>query len=462
MKKKISLKAQLIILTTCFIVVCLLILSFFQLFLLDDVYKNNKIRSIKETEKEIHKELTKGNIDKYLDELSLEENMSIRIVSSRFDVYHGSSGFNFSLNMLNDRDIDILANQIYSSKDQKLLIESKTNEPREEQVYIYGEVFDYNNVKTLILVSTLVTPLNATKDTIAFEYIFIAIILILAGVVFALLISKIILNPVRNINDAAKNLPQGKYNDVNCAQYELDELNNTLVNANSQINKAENAKKELLANVSHDLKTPLTMISGYAEMIKDLPSKNKNEYADTIIDESKRISVLVDDLVDLSLLEENKFSLNKEDISVSDLLNDVYKQYKTICKKNKVKLSLKIDEEFNINIDVARIKQVLYNFINNAINYNDKDKKEIELGLENVDGEFRVYVLDNGKGIEKKDINNIWDRYYKVDKTHKRASVGSGIGLAIAKKILDSHNLKYGVESKIDMYSKFYFVVKDI
>ena len=115
-----------------------------------------------------------------------------------------------------------------------------------------------------------------------------------------------------------------------------------------------------------------------------------------------------------------------------------------------------------INVDVIRIKQVLYNFINNAINYNDKKKKEIEIGLENFNNDYRIYVLDNGQGIDEANINNVWDRYYKIDKTHKRANVGSGIGLAIAKKVLDAHNLNYGVESKIDEYTKFYFVVKNI
>lgn len=460
MKKKISLKAQLIIMITCFIGVCLLVLSFFQLFLLDDVYKNNKINNIKEIEKDIRKELVKGDLDEYLSSLSLEENITIRIISSRFDIYHGNNDFSFSLNKLNGRDIDILANEINSSKDKKKLIETTIDKAKNDQVFIYGEVLDYNNTKTLILVSTLVAPLTATKNTIAFEYIFIAIILVLAGIIFALFLSKIILNPIRNINNAAKNLPQGKYNNVDCPQFELDELNNTLQNANTQINKAETAKKELLANVSHDLKTPLTMISGYAEMIKDLKGGNKKEYADIIIDESKRISILVDDLVDLSLLEDNKLTLNKEDISINDLLNDVFNQYKSICKKNKISFDINIEVDSIVNIDVARIKQVLYNFINNAINYNDKKIKKIELGVLKKDNSYMIYVLDNGKGIEDKDINNIWDRYYKVDKTHKRASIGSGIGLAISKKILEAHNLEYGVESKVDEYSKFYFIIK--
>ena len=460
MKKKISLKAQLIIMITCFIGICLLVLSFFQLFLLDDVYKNNKISNIKDIEKDIRKELVKGDLDEYLSSLSLEENITIRIISSRFDIYHGSNDFSFSLNKLTNKDIDVLANEINNSKDHKKLIKTEIDKKKNDQVFIYGEVLDYNNTKTLILVSTLVAPLTATKNTIAFEYIFIAIILIVAGIIFALLLSKMILNPVRNINNAAKNLPQGKYSNVDCSQFELNELNNTLLDANTQINKAERAKKELLANVSHDLKTPLTMISGYAEMIKDLKGGNKKEYANIIIDESKRISLLVDDLVDLSLLENNRLVLNKENISISDLLDDIYNQYKSICKKNKINFKINKEVDSIINVDIARIKQVLYNFINNAINYNDKKIKKIELGVTKNEDSYMIYVLDNGKGIDEKDINNIWDRYYKVDKTHKRASIGSGIGLAISKKILDAHNLDYGVESKVDEYSKFYFIIK--
>ena len=231
--------------------------------------------------------------------------------------------------------------------------------------------------------------------------------------------------------------------------------------ANEDILKAEKAKKELLGNVSHDLRTPLTMIVGYGEMIRDLPEENNEENINVIIDEAKRLSTLVDDLIDISKIDAIKLELSKEKVSLKSLLNEVYHQYDKHCKSQGIELTLNTEEEdAQVEVDVKRIKQVLYNFINNSLNYNDKDKQKIEIGYQKLDDTYRVYVYDNGEGIDEKDINNIWDRYYKVDKEHKRHHIGSGIGLSLAKQLLDAHGFNYGVESQKGEWTRFYFDVQ--
>lgn len=202
------------------------------------------------------------------------------------------------------------------------------------------------------------------------------------------------------------------------------------------------------------------MIVGYGEMIRDLPEENTEENINVIIDEAKRLSTLVDDLIDISKMDAIRLELNKEKVSLNELLNDVYKQYEKYCQNQGIDLELKLDEDIEVEIDVKRIKQVLYNFVNNALNYNNKEKQLIRISSEKKDGNtYRVTVYDNGEGIEEKDLSRIWDRYYKVDKEHKRHHIGSGIGLSLARELLEAHGLEYGVESKKGEYTSFFFDV---
>ena len=149
-------------------------------------------------------------------------------------------------------------------------------------------------------------------------------------------------------------------------------------------------------------------------------------------------------------------------ISLNELLKSVYHQYELFCRNQNIDLKLQLSDDIDVELDEKRIKQILYNFVNNALNYNNKQDKKIVIGCEKKDDVYRVFVYDNGEGIDDSDIDNIWDRYYKVDKEHRRHRIGSGIGLSLARQLLMAHGLNYGVESKKDVYSKFYFDVKAI
>lgn len=458
MKKKFSLRIELIIFLLIFVLSILGLIYFFQTTFLDSFYKESKINVLENIASEVQLSIENDDLDDYMDQITISNEVCVRVVSnnSKYNNVGACSLKNLDFNTIND-----IAKQASDNGGDKLfdLFRYHVNSDSELDIYIYSKLFDINDETVMVLVSTMITPIGATISTIKSQYVIIVGIVVVMTIILALILSHFIIKPIKKINDESKNLAKGEYDKskVNFKIKEFDELNNTLDKANEDISKADKAKKELLANVSHDLRTPLTMIVGYGEMIRDLPEENNESNINVIIDEAKRLSTLVDDLLDISRIENDNIKLNKKEVSLNDLLTNTYHQYEKYCEAQNVKLELKLSEDKIVSIDEARIKQVLYNFINNALNYNDKDNQLIILGSEIIDNKTRVYVYDNGEGISDKDINNIWDRYYKVDKLHKRSHIGSGIGLALSKQLLEAHNIKYGVESKVGEYTKFYF-----
>lgn len=437
------------------------LIYFFQTTLLDGFYKNNKIASIEITARNIAYSLADDELIDVLKKETFSNEVCVRIVSDSLNLVGYNENKACALGQLNQYQIDSIKNEVASNDNEKLFDNYRfVTRPGEFQdIYIFGKISKVDDEDVLVLVSSSIVPMDATINTISDQYKLIVLIVVLATVILALILSRYIVKPVKQIEGEAKKLPSGKYkkDNIKTSSEEMESLNDALSSANEEIIKADKAKKELIGNVSHDLRTPLTMIVGYGEMIRDLPDENNEENINVIIDEAKRLSTLVDDLLDLSKVESGKLSLDLKEIKINDLLEAVYKQYDNYCKTQNVKFELKLIEDKTIKVDEHRIKQVLYNFINNALNYNDKEEKEIILGCEDNNGLCRIYVYDNGMGISEKDLKHVWDRYYKVDKEHKRVHLGSGIGLSLSKDLLEAHNLKYGVESKEKEYSKFYF-----
>ena len=460
MKKKFSLRTELVFIILVFIIGVLGLIFFFQTVLIDDFYKDSKEKTIETAARVISNNIDDPSLEDLIDEISMSNEVCVRIVSN--DIRHNIVRA-CSLRNLDNQTINMIASDTKNSENLEKLIDTfkyyRDNDHSLDDIYIYSKLIQNNNHHVLILVSTVVTPLAATIQTIKSQYLIITIVVIMMAILLALLLSKRIIRPIKSINNASKKLSKGEYNcnQVKSISSEFDDLNNTLLQANNEILKADIAKNELLSNVSHDLRTPLTMIVGYGEMIRDIKEENNEENINVIIDEAKRLSTLVDDLIDISKAERNDIMLHKQDISINELLSSVYNQYKKYCEAQNVSFELRLIEDKTVNVDVTRISQVLYNFINNSLNYSNENGAIIVLGTEKYDDKYRIYVYDNGIGIDKKDLTNIWERYYKVDEEHKRYHIGSGIGLSLAKQLLIAHDINFGVDSIKGEYCKFYF-----
>ncbi len=307
-------------------------------------------------------------------------------------------------------------------------------------------------------------PLDATKTALKQQLRFVALAIFILSFIISYVISKLLSKPIEKINNYAKELGKGNYNITlpNDSEItEIKELTETLNYTKDELSQMDSVRKELMANVSHDLKTPLTMIRAYAEMARDLNKENTKKREDNlnvIIEESERLNILVNDILDLTKMENNSEKLNYEKVDLDKLIKTIIKRY-DIYKEDGYKIIYKGCRKAIVAIDIKRIEQVLYNLINNAINYTGIDKT-VTIKLINNLNNYRIEVIDTGKGIDKKELNLIWDKYYKSDKTHSRLFLGTGIGLSIVKSILIKHNFKYGVTSIKNKGTTFYFEIK--
>ena len=323
----------------------------------------------------------------------------------------------------------------------------------------YSEVFmDSGNGRYMITIRSIITPFNSVVDTLRNQLIIISAILIVLSVVLSIIVSNLITRPIIKTNKAAKELAKQHY-DVKFESdgyLEIRELNDTLNFAARELTKVEKLRKDLIANISHDLRTPLTMITGYGEVIRDLPGENTPENIQIIIDEATRLNELVTDLLDISKLQSGAMQLVRTDFSLTKCIEEIFNRYTKLIEQNHYNIVFNYKEDVIINADDVKIKQVIYNLVNNAINYVGDDKTVIVTQI--ADKNFvRVEVTDHGVGIDPDKLEYIWDRYYKVDKAHKSAVIGTGLGLSIVKNILELHNARFGVKSKLGAGSTFWF-----
>ena len=314
------------------------------------------------------------------------------------------------------------------------------------------------NREYIIMLDSEFAPLNATVQALERQFGWITCILVMGALILALAMSRVICVPMEKMSKSARRLAEGDYSiEFDGRGYrEAGELADALNYATEELAKNDNLQKELVANISHDLRTPLTMIKGYSEVMRDIPGENSPENVQVIIDETERLTELVNDMLDLSKI---RSGTRKPEIETFDLTGDiieVMRRYEKLTEHDEYKITFEYDENALVNADRTMILQVVYNLINNAINYTGDDK--IVRIVQNVNnGVVRISVADTGVGIEQDAIPYIWDRYYKVDKVHKRAVVGTGLGLSIVKGILESHGARYGVNSTVGVGSTFWF-----
>jgi len=311
----------------------------------------------------------------------------------------------------------------------------------------------------MLFLNASLEPMAPLVHTLQRQFIWIFAILVLFSIAYVVPMSRRIARPLVHMNEAAKQLARGKYDadfGVDRGYKETKELADTLTYASQELSKTDRMQKELTANISHDLRTPLTMIRGYAEVMRDIPEENTPENLQILIDETERLTELVNDLMDLSKIQSGVRAPVMEFFDLTSVIREVLSRYGAFTKTQGYHITLEAERNVPVFADRSMILQVIYNLINNAIHYTGDDLS-VTVTQTVIGDKVRFSVKDTGQGIPEDQLNLIWDRYYKVDQTHRAARIGTGLGLSIVKGVLDIHGADYGVESKLGEGSVFWF-----
>lgn len=343
---------------------------------------------------------------------------------------------------------------------------SEEKNPRfNTEVMLFAMVLgDKSDPSGYIFLNTSLEPLNSTISIINRQIIIVSAMLLILGLGISYFLARLIETPIVRIIKSAKKFGEGDYS----AKFdghgytETEILADTLNYAAEEISKVDSLRRDLIANISHDLRTPLTMVKAYAEMIRDLSGDNpekRREHIGIIIEESDRLAALVNDILDLSKLESGTTELNYSSFSITKKIHEIMGRYTLLSEQNGYKFFVTTKSDFVIEADIIKIEQVLYNLINNAINYTGENKTVYITQLIKDDDTARIEITDTGKGIEPELLPLIFDRYYRAEKS-RREVIGTGLGLSIVKQILKQHNFKFGVRSELEIGSTFWFEVK--
>lgn len=312
---------------------------------------------------------------------------------------------------------------------------------------VYSSLSDDRNA--LILTNADTVMMGSTINTLNIILMVSTITLLIVAILLSVFISKKISKPITSLSDDIKHLANGKYDVYFDYQdnKEMSDLSSTLNYTVSELEKVDKLRKELIANISHDLKTPLTLISSYGELMRDYPKEMTDENASIIVNEADYLNKLVNDILDLSKYENQMQQLQPTNFDFNVLVNDLI----ALNKITDIQINLELSEQSIVFADQIKIRQAITNLLSNALEYT-RSTVTIKTTVEN--NKLLIEIIDDGLGIEEELQNKIWDRYYR---SGDKNSHHSGIGLSVVKKICELHNQKFGINSTVDIGSTFYF-----
>lgn len=330
----------------------------------------------------------------------------------------------------------------------------------EEQalVYIQRVTAEKTEDAYVLLLSTRITPLRSTRTAMRNQFLLMTVAVLLATALVGYTMASSVSEPIIETNKAALALSQSRYTrPPHSGGYrEIAELNDTLVRTAEDLRRVEDLQRELIANISHDLRTPLTMIEGYVEAMRDIPDENTPENLQIIIDETQRLSSMVNEVLDFSRLRTGNLEMKKSRFDLTELVRSICDRVSKMSGVEGYTVIFDGREPCYVEADSGRIGQVIYNLLGNALTYTGKDKT-VRVREEQRGEKIRISIADSGEGIAPDELPYIWDRYYRSRENHRRAVIGSGLGLNICRSILEKHGAPFGADSKPGQGTVFWF-----
>lgn len=441
---------------------------FVQFFLMDFFYQSIRERMVNAALLKVSENINQDDLEKTLSKIC-SQGIEVRIVDSE-----GIDWINLGRTSLTEYTQEQLSslyqNEVpsdgtvweYLAKTDAVSTNNSYKDPNSYTLTCAKTAEWKNGIKLLILVRAVITPEKATMSVVRIQIFCVSATLFLSAIFACLFLRKKFCGEIEILCKTAQKQASGDFNSIfpvqGCA--DTKKLAKSLNQAANSFVQAKQNQEEYLSNISHDLRAPLTMMIGYAQMMQEIPGENTPENAQIIMNEANRLSVLVNDILDLSKMKEGEPLLKLETFCLTDLLQETVYHYQKLTAQKQWEISFEKDRRVWVKADQIKISRVIYNFICNAINHTGQDKK-IRVQQLVQDKKVFVRVTDNGPGIAEDKISSIWDRYYRIEQENRTsAAEGSGLGLCIVKNILQQHQAEYGVESKQNQGSTFWFALE--
>ena len=487
-----SLRMKITLIILLIISVLLLSIGLLNNFGLRWFYQNEKVSEIKEAYLKIDNEVMKiGSSGQHIIDESTEEsvinnslksiildysnkyNITIALVDSFTNkaIYSSAREGDGLISRIQDGFIGNQNQDILYTNNNYTIILHKT---MQNTSFIEGFGYCSDN-QTMVIMST---PVASLKESVSISnrfLIYMAIIGFIITVILTFIIAKMITYPILELAEISNKMGKldftAKYignrsDEIQTLGQNMNYMSDRLKKAIDELQEAneflkedikrkeaiDEMRKDFIANVSHELKTPIALIQGYAEGLNEglcEDEESRKYYTEVILDESEKMNKMVKQLLTLSSLESGNSILHKENFNLTSLIESVLGSISILIGEKNVNIEFDSDKEIFLNADEFKIEEVVTNYISNSIHH-VKDSGEIKINVTD-DGENITFsVYNTGNPIPEKDLNNIWEKFFKVDKAHSRAYGGSGIGLSIVKAIVEAHNGTVAVRNILD------------
>lgn len=487
-KAPFSLKRKLAIVFVVIMLSSILITWLINYFFLEKIYISNKEQGMFKVYEQMVLLSSDGTItsDEYDNSLKLASssyNVGILIISSLFE----------PIKVYSNEDKDDLIRELRLYLSGQITVESVVMETNEYMMIVKKD--DYSKMEYLemigmlpdnsfFIIRTALESIRQSAKLASKVFLLIGLGMSFVSVICIYFIVGKITKPILQISDIAERVSlmdfTAKYsgkdkneigilgNSINKMSDNLERTISELKNANIELqkdidekNKIDSLRRDFISNASHELKTPIALIQGYAEGLKEgiNDSEERDYYCDVIIDESGKMNLLVKQMLTLNNLESGNEVLSIDHFDIVALVNNFVQSVDILTRQNDINIVINSNDSIYVWADEFRIEEVITNYISNAINHCESDgEKKILIDLAKTNNVVRVSVFNTGKPIPEESLTHIWENFYKVDKARTRAYGGSGVGLSIVKAIMDLHHQEYGVINK-ENGVEFYFTL---
>ncbi len=455
------------------------LLGLLQIALIQPYYRDNKIRSVQE----VSDVLAGSLILKKADEKDIAKALQVSVNNNVCAaIYNQQDHLIYETDSLGNGCVFHMPFEVYGNSEmnvhdpqslRELLTDdvhvyslTLTNLRTHQEMILYGQRIQGTLGTYYVYVNAPLEPVDSIIQFFSRQYLIYMVVTVLFASVISVLISMRLTRPIRNMKAEADKLARADYSvHFDGGSYtETKDLAATLNDAAQKLSRIDELRKDLIANVSHDIKTPLTGIRAYAEMIRDVSgekAEKRQQHLNVIIHEADYMNHLITDMSELARLQSGNYILHKSNFDLVEKLKDLCAYNDMQIKEGDLQIKLDTPDEMIVYADEVKIMQVINNFLTNAIKHTPPHAS-ISISVKHLeeDETVRMEVKDEGEGIKEEDLPLIWDRYQKSSKSFSRSLSSTGLGLSIARGILQAHHAQYGVYSTYGKGSTFWFTLK--